>query len=131
MSSRAHSGSPVQARGPLSDRLLSYLTHDGDGALIVEAAVQAAACDDIVRDDDAQLSLFLLYSLAYGSLAGFDAGLEWDITLLQARARLEDAGGRHAPLRRAQLPGDRCQCDDNETGDGTRRKPRPPPRATS
>lgn len=98
MSSREHSESPCRPRGPLSDILLSYLTQHGDGDHILDAAVHAAAADDVIRDEDAQLSLFLLYSLAYGSMTRFDPDFEWDVTLLQARARLE--AGLEAALRR-------------------------------
>ena len=98
MPTPAHSVSPCHPRGPLSDLVLCYLSHHSNGGHIVEAAEQAAASDDIIRDDDAQLGLFLLYSLAYGSLADFDADFEWDVTLLRARALLEEAF--EAALRR-------------------------------
>lgn len=82
------------ARGPLSDAVLSRLTgRDGadgpDAAALATDAVATAS--DIIRDDDIQLALFLLYSSAYGSLPALDAGLEWDPHLLMTRRILEDA----------------------------------------
>ena len=82
------------ARGPLSHAILSRLTGgedpgDTDTATLATDAVAASA--DIVHDDDIQLTLFVLYSSAYGSLPELDADLEWDPVLLTTRRILEDA----------------------------------------
>ncbi len=45
----------------------------------------------LLDDDDVQLSLYLLYELHYGGLAGVDERWEWQPGLLQARAVLEAA----------------------------------------
>lgn len=79
-------------RGPLSRAVLAHLTGDRDGTdhtSLAEAAVAASA--DIVRDDDIQLTLFVLYASAYGSLPELDADLEWDPALLATRRTLERA----------------------------------------
>lgn len=98
-----HSALPFHPRGPLSDRLMTYVAGGAaDDHDILLAATDAAASADIVRDDDAQLSLFFLYSLAYGSFGGFGADFEWDPALLAARTRLEAAF--EAALRREVEP---------------------------
>src|SRR5690606_34280919 len=52
-------------------------------------ADETAACDDPIGDDDLQLSLFLLYAVAYGSLGQAGADWEWDTRLIAARTALE------------------------------------------
>jgi hypothetical protein len=80
------------ARGPLSDAILGALTGRGADAEHSALAVEAvAAADDLLRDDDVQLSLFLLYASAYGSLPALDPTLEWDAHLITTRRILEDA----------------------------------------
>ncbi|MGX1696507.1 iron-containing redox enzyme family protein [Microbacterium keratanolyticum] len=80
---------PCSPRGALSESVLHALTSDARTALgeVVEEAL--VRCGDILRDDDIQLALFLLYASAYGSLPGLDAGREWDPDLIRARQRLE------------------------------------------
>ncbi|GAA2945260.1 iron-containing redox enzyme family protein [Microbacterium luteolum] len=83
---------PFAARGPLSDAVLRALTGAGGDAEHSALALGAVAESvDVIRDDDIQLALFLLYSSAYGSLPGLDADLEWDPHLLTTRRILEDA----------------------------------------
>ncbi|MFC8682019.1 iron-containing redox enzyme family protein [Microbacterium ureisolvens] len=80
------------ARGQLSELLLDVLTDEPDDALVdglAEATEAALMTDDVLRDDDVQLSLFLLYALAYGSVPALDAGWEWHPALIAARIRLE------------------------------------------
>ena len=83
--------SDITARGPLSAALLHRLTGEDAPDLRDRAASALAPCDDIVRDDDVQLSLFLLYASAYGSLPELDASLEWDPELISVRQSLEAA----------------------------------------
>jgi hypothetical protein len=80
-------------RGPLSSAVLSRLTGgDADASDHTALAVDAVATtDDIVRDDDIQLALFVLYASAYGSLPQLDPALEWDPALVTTRRILEDA----------------------------------------
>jgi len=98
------------ARGPLSAEILELWqdpTRDAAGvAGIAGAAVDAA--DDIVRDDDVQLSLFLLYAGHYGSLPGLPASREWDLDLLAARQVLEAAfeARLRAEVEVPELPGE-------------------------
>lgn len=83
---------PFAARGPLSDAVLRGLTGAGGDSEHSTLAIDAVrASSDIVRDDDIQLALFLLYSSAYGSLPGLDPDLEWDPHFLTTRRILEDA----------------------------------------
>ncbi|MGW8484572.1 iron-containing redox enzyme family protein [Microbacterium sp. NPDC055903] len=79
----------VQPRGPLSAEVLRHLTGSGhaDHRVLARNAVERAA--DVVRDDDIQLTLFLLYASAYGSIHGLAADLEWDPTLIRTRQILE------------------------------------------
>lgn len=78
-------------RGPLSERVLASLTSgDVDPALPDEAARVAAASEDLLVDEDVQITLTALYELHHQGLDGVDDRLEWDPTLLRARAAIED-----------------------------------------
>jgi hypothetical protein len=85
------------ARGPLSAHLLSVMSQDpssaevGDAVGFATRALEHTA--DIVRDDDIQLALFLLYASHYGSLDLIDAGWEWHPMLIATRATLERPSG--------------------------------------
>lgn len=89
--------SGISARGPLSAALLRQLTGDRadeltDASELGERATAALAeTADIVHDDDIQLSLFILYASAYGSLPEIDPALEWDPALIAIRRLLEKA----------------------------------------
>ncbi len=64
---------PFSARGELSAALVPVLTGGAPPETLeglAEAAVARAA--DPVRDDDVQLSLFLLYAQHYGTLEQLD-----------------------------------------------------------
>ncbi|MDL5352430.1 iron-containing redox enzyme family protein [Microbacterium sp. zg-YB36] len=91
----AETHAPVRpsARGPLGREILALLEDEARDASSVRtlAAQAVAAADDIARDDDVQLSLFLLYALHYGSLADLPTSREWDVDLLAARQVLEAA----------------------------------------
>ncbi|WP_432496349.1 iron-containing redox enzyme family protein [Kineococcus gypseus] len=81
------------ARGPLSAALLEHLLGRA-GAPTAQrlrelAARTAADCGDPLRDEDVQLSLFLLYELHYRGVRGVDDRLEWDLGLLAVRQELE------------------------------------------
>lgn len=80
-------------RGPVSRAVIAHLTGgDADAAdHTALAAESAAASADIVRDDDLQLALFVLYASAYGSLPRLDPELEWDADLLATRRVIETA----------------------------------------
>ncbi|VXB77617.1 conserved hypothetical protein [Microbacterium sp. 8M] len=87
--------STFAVRGPLSGALQDALTRAGAAAdpedVVALAEEAVAGADDLLRDDDVQLSLFLLYASAYGSVPEFDPDREWDPQLLEARRVLEDA----------------------------------------
>jgi hypothetical protein len=88
------SPAPFAARGQLSELLLDILTSEPDDALtdgLAEATEAALTTDDVLRDEDVQLSLFLLFAVVYGSLPALDAGWEWHPAVVAARSRLERA----------------------------------------
>ncbi|MCR2801859.1 iron-containing redox enzyme family protein [Microbacterium sp. zg-Y818] len=106
------------ARGPLSAAIAELLEDPAKDAAGVAARAVAAvdAADDAVRDDDVQLSLFLLYALHYGSLGGLPESREWDPELLGARRVLEVAF--EARLRTAvEVP----EAPDDATADAVAR----------
>ena len=82
-------------RGQASADVLSLLVRPVDDAevALVQAngSVQAAlaATDDVVRDDDLQLTLFCLNALHYGGLAGVSDRWEWHPELRSITAPLE------------------------------------------
>jgi hypothetical protein len=88
--------SRLAARGPVSALLIETI-EDADPAdslhpeLLDAVSTAIEASHDIVVDDDLQLSLFVLYACAYGSLPWIDAGWEWNPALLQTRGALEHA----------------------------------------
>jgi len=79
------------ARGPLSAALLDMLTGAADDDIVALAERAVGEADDVLRDDDVQLSLFVLYASAYGSVAELDPRLEWDPRLIAGRCVLERA----------------------------------------
>jgi Iron-containing redox enzyme len=76
-------------RGPLSEALLRTLEGHDTAPLAPRAARVAASSADHLTDDDAQLSLYLMYELHYGGLGPAADRLEWDADVLAARAELE------------------------------------------
>ena len=68
--------------------------------------VSRAVIADVVRDDDVQLALFVLYASAYGSLPQLDPDREWDPALLATRRLLEAAfeGELRAKVPMPDLP---------------------------
>jgi hypothetical protein len=80
------------ARGPLSTALLLHLRRPEHAAdQLAERATDAAtAAEDVLVDDDVQLSLTVLYELSYRGLDGVDERWEWSPSLLAARRRLEE-----------------------------------------
>jgi hypothetical protein len=99
-------------RGPLSDALLRAVAGSATAPLVplaarLVSAAEAAPYDleDFLDDDDAQLSLYLMYELHYGGLGAGGDRLEWDADLLAARALLE---GRLEAAVRALCPVTGC-----------------------
>ncbi|GHS87403.1 hypothetical protein AGMMS50218_09200 [Actinomycetota bacterium] len=82
------------ARGDASAAVITTLlapprsTDVAPAAAAVDAALRT--CDDLLRDDDLQLALLVLYELHYQGLAGVDDRWEWDPDLLRVRARVEE-----------------------------------------
>lgn len=81
----------IMGRGPLSEGILSLLAEGGDSGEFRTLAADAAGAADPITDDDLQLSLFLLYAVAYGSLPWAGVEWEWDLGLIAARRELESA----------------------------------------
>jgi hypothetical protein len=99
------------ARGALSALLIDILGDSGapDGDLVSGGAQNAAqrdtigeqlraataaalaATDDIVGDDDIQLSLFILYGLHYGTSLDSAGVWEWNPAIIACRGQLETA----------------------------------------
>ena len=87
---------PMAARGPLSAQLITALSREPEASgcgpdlsSAVDAALTGGA--SIVRDEDLQLSLFILYGLHYGSFESVSAEWEWQPELVAARRALERA----------------------------------------
>jgi hypothetical protein len=83
----------ITGRGPLSSELLEVLLDRAPAGAdtLPQLAREAVLTESPITDDDVQLSLFLLYALAYGSLPQLGAHWEWDASLLTTRAVLERA----------------------------------------
>lgn len=84
------------ARGAVSAAVLAVITNPIDAPPIVSALPAQAqraviTSGDVLVDQDLQLALFLLYELHYGGIVGVDDRWEWDPTLLQCRAIIENA----------------------------------------
>ncbi|WP_396667446.1 iron-containing redox enzyme family protein [Microbacterium sp. R86528] len=93
------------SRGALSELLIDALTGPPVDSFEADAAriANILACSpDILHDDDAQLSLFLMYSVHYGSITQFDAEWEWNPGLIRVRGILEAA--MEVALRAAVQP---------------------------
>ncbi|WP_256977318.1 iron-containing redox enzyme family protein [Microbacterium sp. Yaish 1] len=86
---------PFGPRGPVSAMLQRVLVAPVTSGLPVDAPELVgralAETPDILRDDDLQLALFLMYAVHYGSLPGLDASWEWEPSLIAARGRIERA----------------------------------------
>ncbi|MHC9044381.1 iron-containing redox enzyme family protein [Microbacterium saperdae] len=81
----------LQERGPLSAALVRRLTGQEESDHFAQAEAAIARTGDIVRDDDIQLSLFLLFASSYGALPQIDPAREWDPDLIATRRLLETA----------------------------------------
>ncbi|MCM3660521.1 iron-containing redox enzyme family protein [Georgenia satyanarayanai] len=83
---------PVTPRGEVSATLLDVLLRGADPETLENLGRAAATrTTDAVRDDDIQLSLFLLYALSYGTFDQLGAEHEWTPELVRLRTDLEDA----------------------------------------
>jgi pyrroloquinoline quinone (PQQ) biosynthesis protein C len=80
-----------EPRGPLSALVLRQLAGeagvDSDAALaLVDSCTPSC---DLLTDDDVQLTLWVLYELAYRGFDGVDPDAEWDADVLRVRGALE------------------------------------------
>lgn len=78
-------GAELASRGPVTEWLLAHLA---EPAHRVDAMPEPS--DDPLAGDDSHLALYLGYELHYGGLPGVDERWEWEPSLLEARARLEE-----------------------------------------
>lgn len=101
---RPESTAPFHARGPVSNRLLDTLLSPKRGAVReavdVSAAVARALREtrDVARDDDLQLTLFILYGLHYGGIVAAD-DWEWDPELVAVRLKIERSFENYLRMR--------------------------------
>jgi hypothetical protein len=94
-----------QPRGPVSAALATALDrapHDLDPALGDLLAMPGADPAALLRDEDLQLTLFILYELAYRGWDGVDDDWEWQPSLVRLRGRAEER--LEAGLRAATAP---------------------------
>lgn len=97
----------ITPRGPVSAALLQAFADepqpDHPAALRVVDETRAAldAGPDLLTDDDLQLSLYLMYGLAYGDTVDADDEWEWNPDLLRARRLIER---RFEEQLRARIP---------------------------
>src|SRR4051794_24186000 len=77
-------------RGRLSGLFLEVLTDRPVDWEQLLATAKLVAASGVVRDEDAQLSLLMLYELHYRGLTGVNDSWEWHPQLLAVRAVLED-----------------------------------------
>jgi hypothetical protein len=83
----------ITPRGPLSGRILELLASPNPVREfrpvlhLVQGAIDEA--ESVSRDEDIQLTLFLLYDLHYGSLGEMSDEWEWQPGLIDARIRIE------------------------------------------
>jgi hypothetical protein len=88
---------PVTPRGPVSSKLLDRLSGVPDTADLTDTGFHdlirfsIERSRDILRDDDLQLALFMLYSLHYGGVLDVDERWEWHPLTNAARLQLESA----------------------------------------
>jgi hypothetical protein len=104
----------IEPRGPVSDALLTAFRTDAasdspEMARVVELVRVALDADpDLLRDDDLQLALFLIYGLSYGDTVDADDEWEWQPQLVHARRLIErrfEAQLRSSiPLETDELP---------------------------
>src|SRR5690554_45094 len=83
-----------EPRGIASDALFTLLRSSTDTPVAGahEAVTDAVgATEDILRDEDLQLALFVLYELHYRGVDGVDEGWEWHPELLGVRRIIEAA----------------------------------------
>ncbi len=93
------------ARGPLSSALIDVLLGRADVQWLVQSCstAETSPAVDVSVDDDLQLTLYLMYELHYGALAGVPDSWEWQPDVLRARAVLEGQFER-ALRTAAQVP---------------------------
>lgn len=87
---------PIAPRGPVSAQFLRALTTppDADASDMkraLELALQAVAeCDDLITDDDLQLTLLASYALSYGDMLPGDDRWEWHPLQVTLRTAIEE-----------------------------------------
>ena len=86
---------PFSSRGPCSALLLAALRRSAEesdhtlAGLEEALSTSIANSQDILRDDDLQLSLLVLHGLHYGSVVDADENWEWHPLLVASRVAIE------------------------------------------
>jgi hypothetical protein len=101
-----------RSRGRCSDELLDILgsraqdDHHRLDTFVEALRATVAASDDVIADDDLQLTLFTLYGLAYGGVVETNGDWEWNPALIRARGVIEKAfeAGLRARIPLPSLP---------------------------
>ncbi|MBE1468660.1 hypothetical protein H4W33_007734 [Kibdelosporangium phytohabitans] len=76
-------------RGPVSAMLTEVLTRPGDAPLPRHTLGDDTVGNDVLADEDLQLSLWICYELSYQGFEGVDAAWEDSLPLLRLRQALE------------------------------------------
>ncbi|GIF40380.1 iron-containing redox enzyme family protein [Actinoplanes xinjiangensis] len=101
---------PPSARGPASAALLTALTHAPHDLAPIRFATGDQDPTAALRDEDLQLSLFVMYELAYRGWDGVDDAWEWEPSLIRLRTdaetRFETALRALAAPYRDEVPAD-------------------------
>jgi hypothetical protein len=87
-------------RGPLTESLFGRLRTGSGSVAELDDGI------DVLRDDDVQLALHVLYELSYRGYAEVDEALETDLTLFAARRHLEKAMEHRLRDQIGPLPSD-------------------------
>ncbi|MGP7961524.1 iron-containing redox enzyme family protein [Sanguibacter sp. A247] len=93
-----------QPRGPLSAQLFDVLVAGPDALVGPLTAPHHDPDDDVVHDEDLQISLFCLQELHYRGLDGVSDTWEWHPATVAVRRALEDAFEAHLRSRLTDLP---------------------------
>jgi hypothetical protein len=94
-----------EPRGPLSEQLMAALAEPPEtGERMLASFVPAVegvleSTLDVIRDEDIQLTLFVLYSVHYGGKRSADPAWEWNAVIIAARVAIEKAFERELRQR--------------------------------
>lgn len=93
-----------QPRGPLSTQLFELLLAGPDERDSATPAPKLTPDDDLVHDEDLQISLLCLQEIHYRGLDGVSDAWEWHPSTVALRRELEDLFEKHLRNRLPNLP---------------------------